>query len=76
MASGVIIQPYYPRCLNLLKYLSYKCIMTVTVHTHSQNRPLPFCYIHACPWRCCAWLCMVFTTLSLMAVKKFASRLS
>lgn len=50
--------------------------MTVTVHTHSQNRPLPFCYIHACPWRCCAWLCMVFTTLSLMAVKKFASRLS
>ncbi len=47
--------------------------MTVTVHTHSQNRPLPFYYIHACPWRCSAWS---FPPLSLMAVKKFASRLS
>lgn len=73
MASGVIIQPCCPHCLNLLKHFSYKCIMTVTVHTHSQNRPLPFCYIHACPL---AVLCMVFTALSLMTVKKFASRLS
>lgn len=72
MASGVIIQPYYPRCLNLLKYFSYKCIMTVTVHTHSQNRP-PALLLYS--RMSMAVLCMVFTALSLMAVKKFASRL-
>lgn len=57
MASGVIIQPYYPRCLNLLKYFSYKCIMTVTVHTHSQNAPALLLYSRMSM----AVLCMVFT---------------
>lgn len=71
MASGVIIQPYYPHCLNLLEYFSYKCLMTVTVHTHS-HPPALLLYSRMSM----AVLCMVFTALSFMAVKKFAARLS